>query len=131
MSDRTILAAEAWADAPPNWIMALIQACEQTSQNKVADRLGVAASTVSQLIRNSYPGNMTRMEARVRTVLLEKEICCPALGKISGEACLKWRDRTATLTSASPKIVGMFRSCRSCALTKTQKTSAQKGHRHD
>ncbi len=116
MSDRLIIATEAWNDALPPWVAALIAACEQTSQNRVAARLSVSASTVSQLIRNSYPGNMARMEARVRAVLLDKDIRCPALGSISGEACLKWRDRTGKLTSASPAIVAMFRSCRACPL---------------
>lgn len=119
MGDKMIVAQDAWDNTPPDWIVALATTCDQTSQNKASTRLGISASTVSQLLRNKYPGNMARMEERIRSALMQTEIRCPALGKISGEACLKWRDRSKGLSSASPLVVGMFRSCRNCPLNCT------------
>jgi len=116
MGDKMIVAQDAWTETLPDWIAALATTCDQTSQNKTAIRLGISASTVSQLLNNKYPGNMARMEERVRAALMKTEIRCPALGKISGEACLKWRDRSKGLSSASPLVVSMFRSCRNCPL---------------
>lgn len=114
MTDRWSIVHAAWGQDCPDWIAALVQECDGSSQNKVAARLGITASTVSQTLRNSYPGNMASIEARVRAALLSSDVKCPALGSISGEACLRWRDRAAHLTSTIPLRVQMFRACRKC-----------------
>ena len=102
-----------WGDVP-EWVAALVQACDNTSQNKVADRLGVSSSTVSQTIRNIYPGRTETVAERVRAIFMNDEIVCPALGEMTSEACLNWRDRSKSLASASPIRVRMFNACRRC-----------------
>lgn len=118
MTDRWSIVHAAWGQNCPDWIEALVKACDQSSQNKVAARLGITASTVSQTLRNGYPGNMASIEARVRAALLSSDVSCPALGSISGESCLRWRDRADRLTSTVPLRVRMFRACRRCPFHK-------------
>lgn len=115
MSDRMNVALDAWTEAP-EWIIALVRACDETSQNKVAQRVGITASTVSQAIRKSYKGNLNNIEARVRAVYLSGDVACPALGSITGEVCMKWRDKSRVLQSSTPNRVRMFRACRRCPL---------------
>lgn len=116
MSNRMIVARDAWGHDLPDWIAALVLACDApgSSQNKVAARLGISAAVVSQTLRNDYAGNMGRIEARVRSVYLDDNVNCPALGSISAEACMSWRDRSKVLSSAAPNRVRMFRACRAC-----------------
>ena len=114
MSDRMIIALDAWNDDLPVWVETLVHECDATSQGKVAKRLGITASTVSQAIRNSYKGNLSNVEARVLAVFQDAKVTCPAQGEISGETCLKWRDRAKRLTSAAPDRVLMFRACQRC-----------------
>lgn len=108
------VAREGWANAVPDWIEALVMACDQSSQAKVAKRLGYTGAVVSQVIRNSYPARHDGIEERVRAIYLGGVVACPALGQISSEACLNWRDMAGKLTSSSPAIVRMFRACSVC-----------------
>ncbi|NRB18340.1 MAG: hypothetical protein HRU33_12415 [Rhodobacteraceae bacterium] len=113
MSHRLDIARKNWGDVP-KWITALIRACDATSQNKVAKRLGITASTVSQAISNSYQGRMDRLEVRVRSVYIDADVTCPAIGIISAETCMGWRDVSGTLLSTSPNRARMFRACGRC-----------------
>ena len=114
MSRRRTAAEEAWGAPLPDWVDMLVQACDETSQGKVAKRIGRSASVVSQALGNCYAGSLHVLEKRVREVLDAEEITCPALGPISSADCLNWRDRAQTMTSASPISVRMFRECRRC-----------------
>lgn len=114
MSARIETAREGWGACLPDWIEALVAACDESSQNKVAARLGLSGPTVSQVIRNTYAGDVPRIEARVRDVFLADTVNCPALGVIGSEGCLKWRDRSIQLSSAAPLIVRMFNACKRC-----------------
>jgi hypothetical protein len=98
----------------PPFIKALVSACDQTSQNQVAKRLGYSGAVVSQVIRNSYPGDMTRVETQVRMILIGNVVDCPALGEIQELDCHNWQEQAGALTSAVPTKVRMFRACRGC-----------------
>ncbi|MCD9148940.1 hypothetical protein [Pseudophaeobacter flagellatus] len=116
MNSRLAIARAAWGNTPPDWIFALVRACDApgASQNKVAARLSVSAATVSQVLRNSYAGDTARIEARVRATFVDADVDCPAIGTISAESCMSWRDRSKRLGSAAPNVVRMFRACRAC-----------------
>ena len=110
------LAREGWGADVPDWIAALVAACDApgSSQNKIAKLLGVSSAVVSQTLRNRYAGDVERIEDRVRSICLGGEAVCPALGAIGSASCLYWRDRARELTSASPMAVRMFRACADC-----------------
>lgn len=114
MSERMELARAAWGHKIPDWVAAMIKACDQSSQAKVGSKIGRSGAVVSQIIRNCYPARMDAIEERVRAVFLDGSVDCPALGPIQAETCLTWRDRAKALTSASPSHVRMFRACKTC-----------------
>lgn len=113
MSARMEIAHDGWGKVP-DWIAALVRACDVASQNQVARRLGYTPAVVSQVIRNRYGAQMGAIEERVRAIYLGGDLDCPALGTIGSETCLRWRDRSKALSSASPAIVRMFRACQVC-----------------
>jgi hypothetical protein len=116
MSDRMIIARDGWGEDVPDWVCALVKACDSrgASQNSVAGRVGVTGAVISQVLRNKYPARTDRIEARVRAIFLDGQISCPALGKITSESCLNWRDASHALNSVSPARVQMFRACKAC-----------------
>lgn len=114
VSDREIVAQDAWGEDVPDWIMTLVRECDGSSQNKVATRLGISAAVVSQVIRKSYQGNYDNVAMRVREIYLSGDIECPAIGEIASEICLHWRDEIRRGTSTDPQRILMTRFCRKC-----------------
>jgi len=114
MSARLKRAQEAWGDVPA-YIQALVDACDGSSQNKVAAQLGYSGAVISQVITKTYPGDMGRVEAQIRMVLMRSKIICPALGEIQELGCHAWQKEAKVLCSSSPTKVRMFHACRGCA----------------
>jgi hypothetical protein len=115
ISDREIVAQDAWGNEVPDWIMTLVSECDGSSQNKVATRLGISAAAVSQVIRKSYLGSYDNVAMRVREIYISGDIECPAIGEIASEICLHWRDEIRRGTSTDPQRILMTRFCRKCS----------------
>ncbi|NRB19986.1 MAG: hypothetical protein HRU33_21170, partial [Rhodobacteraceae bacterium] len=101
--------------------MTLVRECDGSSQNKVATRLGISAAAVSQVIRKSYLGSYDNVAMRVREIYISGDIECPAIGEISSEICLHWRDEIRKGTSAGPQRILMTRFCRKCPRRPTRR----------
>lgn len=115
MSARMEKVKQSW-ETVPDWIVELVRLCdaEGSSQSKIAQSLGYSAGLISSVLSNSYAGDMAGIERRFRDHYLSGNVDCPSNGTISSRECLAWRDRAKQLSSASPLIVRMFRSCRAC-----------------
>ncbi len=104
---------ESWAASRiPPWVLALAEACDKTSQGKVAKRLGVSAAVVNQVLGDSYKGRLDRVETRVRGELMRETVLCPVLGEISKRDCLDHQGRKFHATNRLR--VQLFRACRTC-----------------
>lgn len=115
MSDRLIVAKDGWGDDLPDWVKVLVQECDQSSQTKVAAKLSLSATVVSQTIRNVYPGSITTVEQIVRDTFMNAPVHCPALKtEISSAACLDHRRRAEVWSHSNPFRVRMQRACRAC-----------------
>ncbi len=97
-----------------NWIEVLRAACTESSQQKVADRLGVSSATVNRVLKGCYGASTRAVEKRVRGELMHKMLVCPVLGEISTRRCQDEQRRPFAVTN--PQRVALFRACRSgCA----------------
>lgn len=101
----------AWGDPPPEWVVALAEACNSETQTAVGKRIGYAGSTVSQLLSNSYPGDVGRIEQIVRGALMSETVQCPILQSIGRDVCLGWQRRP--FSTSSGNAVRMYQACRS------------------
>lgn len=109
------VARDFWKDALPEWVEALAQACEATSQNKVARELGYSAPVVSNVLRNRYSGDLDRVEDMVRGKLMDAMRDCPVAGPIRTSACAKWRGKASRpAPTGSSMERRMHRGCQSC-----------------
>jgi len=116
MNDPLATVREAWGPAPPDWIVSLATACAESSQGKVAERLGRSAAVVSQVLRAKYPGDMRAVEELARGLFLSATVDCPALGNLPTNECAGWRKKARNFAGANALRVQMYRACHRCPL---------------
>lgn len=93
-----------------DWIAVLRDEQKRTSQRLVSMRLGLSQTTISQVLKGNYKGNLHRIEERVRGELMNKTVECPVLGEISARKCLDWQARPFAATN--PTRVAVWKACR-------------------
>jgi len=108
--DNLAAARESWGASCPDWILALAQACDHSSQASVGKRLGVSGAVVNQVLKGRYAGRMDRIEARARGELMRATVQCPVMGEISSRQCQDEQRRPFATTN--PQRVRVFHACR-------------------
>lgn len=112
--DHVEKARLAWGADVPSWVIRLAEACMASSQNKVAQRLGVSASLVSTVLANKYAGDMDRVADLCRGEFERQMVRCPVLGDIAPGACHRWQKKADRLRTANNQNARMFRACHAC-----------------
>ncbi|MEM1284924.1 MAG: transcriptional regulator [Pseudomonadota bacterium] len=107
--DLIARARDAWGK-PPEWVLVLAEACMEATQTAVADEVGYSPSVIGQAIANTYQGDMSRVEARVRGALMKEKVRCPVLVEVTRDECLNWQKKP--FSTASGLNVKMHRACR-------------------
>lgn len=109
--DNLEKACAAWGNPPPDWIVALAEACNALTQSAVGKKIGYSGSTVSQVLSDTYRnGDMARIETVVRGALMAETVRCPILQEIGRDICLGWQKRP--FSTASANAVRMYQACR-------------------
>ena len=109
---NVLTVARKWGAHPPAWVVALAEACDLSSQGRIAVRLGVSATVVNQALQNVYAGRLDRVEQRVRGELMRETVQCPVLGEITKRECLDHQSRPYEATN--PMRVRLFQACPRC-----------------
>ena len=99
-----------WNDAPPDWIVALAEECDRTSQPKAAERIGKSAASVNLVLGGLYPARTKKIEAAVLSELMDAAISCPELGPISAAVCRV--HQAEPYSNQNPTKINLFRACR-------------------
>jgi len=94
----------------PDWVRALAEECDRTSQRAAAARIGYSAAAVNQVLAGKYRAPETRVELAVRAALLAAEVCCPVAGVIPAARCLE--NQRLPWASTNPQRVALYRACR-------------------
>lgn len=102
-------AAAAWGDLP-DWVLVLAETCQKMSQSAVAKLIDYSPAVVSSVLSKTYRGDVSKVEAQVRTFLMAESINCPVLGTIQRKSCLDWQAKPYAATSSHR--VTMYRACR-------------------
>lgn len=114
MSGPVEKARTSWGAALPEWVASMAAECAATSQNKVATRLGVSGSMISQVLANKYPADMTPLEERFIGAYRNARVECPALGLLPLNECRDWRAKARVFAPGNPLRLRMFRACARC-----------------
>lgn len=115
MSNPVQIAQAHWGVSLPDWVLQLAHECESASQNKVAAKLGISASAISQVLRAKYGADLANIETSVRGVFMNEVTACPALGNIPAHVCLAWRRKAKQFSNSNLQRVRMYRACRKCS----------------
>jgi hypothetical protein len=118
--DLIATAEEAWGAPLPDWVRSLALACQRTSQSKVAAELDRSPAVVSTVLRKKYAGSYDRIEERVRGVLMNGRVDCPALGQLPSHECQDWREKAKVFAVGNPTRTRMFRACQRCPIFKKE-----------
>ncbi|MEO0496293.1 MAG: transcriptional regulator [Pseudomonadota bacterium] len=111
--DNVAKAQAAWGTdgrEVPDWVLALAEACNDSSQIKAAKRVQVGSSTVSQVLSATYPGDLKAMKQRVVDALMQPIVVCPVLGEISREKCTQWQ--SLPWGASDSMRVRVYQACR-------------------
>lgn len=111
-TDFVANAREAWGDAMPDWVLVLAEAATAKSATDVARRLDYSTAVVSSVCRNRYAGDLSRVEAKVRGVLMSETVDCPVLGDINRGTCIDEQAKKFFGTSAVR--TRLYRACPAC-----------------
>lgn len=101
------------------WLEALRAECERTSQRAAAERLGVSASMVNQVLGGNYKADSRRLEERVRGELMDETVECPVLGDITKRVCQDHQQRPCAANN--PTHIRLYRACRNGCPNSTSK----------
>ncbi|MEZ5648654.1 MAG: hypothetical protein R3E60_06950 [Alphaproteobacteria bacterium] len=104
-----------WGADAPDWILAMAEACDRTGQRKVAASIGYSQTTISQLLKQAYVGDIENIEEAVRGAFMGLTVSCPVLGGILTTVCHEWQKKAGRpLVVTSSHRTHMHRACRNC-----------------
>ena len=103
-------AVAAWEDQTPDCVMALAIACDKSTQNRVAGRIGYSAAVVSNVLKAKYSGDLKAVEGAVKGALMNETVVCPVVGDLSRQACGEHQRRP--WAPHNPQRIQFFKACR-------------------
>lgn len=123
MSRANLAAAQAaWGEAIPDWIVVLADECDRGGQGATARRIGIAKSTINEVMRRTYKARLGNIEQKVRGALMGTTVVCPVLGEIGVDLCLENQRRP--FSAANPIRVQLHRTCPTCAHKRTRPSTS-------
>ncbi|TCS62560.1 transcriptional regulator [Varunaivibrio sulfuroxidans] len=104
-------ARASWGDPLPDWVLALADECDATSQGKTGPKIGYkGAAVVCAVLGNNYRGDLACVEDAVRGALMAVTVACPVDGEIAKNLCIK--NQRMKLTTTSNRRIRLYRACR-------------------
>lgn len=94
------------------WLEELRSQCTQKSQAEVSRELGVSSAMISQVLKDKYPGDLSRLEKLVRGEYLGETVACPVLGELELDNCQRYQRERGT--THNPLRVQLYRACKKC-----------------
>lgn len=99
---------------PPDVKAALAAAVKRAgTQTKVATELNVSGPVVSQLLKDSYMGDVPTLAARIRGLYMAETVTCPVMGTLGRNHCLDYQARPLAFTN--PQRAALHQACKTCA----------------
>jgi hypothetical protein len=123
--DYIAKARAAWGDALPDWVEELATYASAWSGTLAAQKIGYSPAVVTHVIANSYKGDLSAVEGKVRGALMGEEVICPVLGAIGRNVCLDEQAKPGHATSSIRSKV--YRACRAgCVHSRLKRVEAQR-----
>jgi hypothetical protein len=95
-----------------DWMAVLREQCDRTSQAKVAKLLNYSAAVVNQVLKNTYKGDLVKVQRTVEGALMGMTVDCPVVGDLPRNRCLDFQKREFAATNHLR--VQLSRACPTC-----------------
>ena len=92
------------------WLQELQAEVDRTSGAAAGRRIGISGSTISQVLRGTYPGRLDRVKAKVEGALMGLTVDCPVIGELPRHRCIEYQGRKFAATN--PMRVQLYHACR-------------------
>ena len=109
MSTAVERAMGAWRPLP-DWVRAMAEACDASSQAQAARRMGYSPATVSLVLRNAWSRDLSHVGAAARGAFLSATVDCPVLGTVGTSECVT--HQRAKFSTVNTLCVRLYRACR-------------------
>lgn len=94
------------------WIDLLHGKVNQLGRRQVEADTSLSKTTLSLVLNNKYPGNLSNIEAKVRAAYTAATVTCPILDSIPIKRCHS--EQGKPFTTSNPQRVKLFRACMNC-----------------
>jgi len=98
-----------------DWINALDTECKRSTQQAAAKLLGYSAAVVNQILKGTYKGDLSSVEASVRGALMGAKVQCPVIGEIPRNRCVEHQRRAGNFAATNPTRVQLSITCPTCS----------------
>lgn len=102
----------AWEEDLPDWVDVLAQFCDNYSQRLAAAEIRYSPAVVTQVLKNTYNGNLTAIEDAVKGAFMHATVNCPVIGDLPTNNCLE--NQKKKFSTSNPQRVQLYRACRVC-----------------
>ncbi len=93
------------------WILELEEECKNSSQRKVAAKMGYSPTTINMVLKGYYQGDLKAVEKAFKGAFQNLTVNCPAVGEITTDICRK--NQREKFSAHNPQRVAVYRACRS------------------
>lgn len=103
-----------------SWIDVLREESQKPgkSQAKVAKELKVSPATISLILKESYTGDVDRIETLVRGKFMKETVMCPIMAAISKDRCLE--EQSKPFSAHNPMRAKLYKACKNCIHNKNK-----------
>ncbi len=93
------------------WIEMLDSACQTSTRAAVAKRIDYSPAVVTEVLKGTYRGDLTRVQRAVEGALMKTTVECPVVGEIQQQKCIS--HQRASFRATNPAAVQLYKACRS------------------
>lgn len=104
-------AQAAWGKDMPVYVRELANEANRTSATAAGKKIGYSTAVVSHVLAKAYPGDMAKVEAKIRGALMGETVICPIVGEIGRDRCLD--EQAKPFVASSSVRTRIYRACRS------------------
>lgn len=97
-----------------DWLKTLTANAKKHGYRRVCTRLGISQTTLSQVLSQTYKGNLRRIQQLVEGTLMDSTVECPVLGEIPTDQCIKHQSRINDFAATNPTRVQLHKTCPDC-----------------
>lgn len=98
------------SDENNDWVDVLRAECEKSSQSAVSRQLDYSPAVINQVLKGTYKGDVSKVEAAVKGCFMNEIVACPVVGEIATNICLSYQKQP--FAAINPLRVQLYKACR-------------------